>query len=388
MKYEIPSKLKKLRESATLKAAEKARALRAKGIKVISLDVGEPDFPTPLPIIEEAYKALKEGYTHYGPSQGLPELREVLSDKVKSEKGIDVRPSSFIITPGSKQSIYYSLIALLEEGDEVLIPTPAWPSYMEMVKLVGGVPIEVKTNSSFSPSIDELEKHTTSRTKALIINYPNNPTGSVYDRRKLEELATFVKEKNLWVISDEIYEKLTYEGEFISFATLEGMDDRTITVNGFSKTYAMTGWRIGYAYGPEEVIKMMVKVQQHTATCVPAFVQKAAIAALTRCDDYVKEMVSEFKKRRDFIFEGFKKLGFKLEKPKGAFYLFPDVRGIYRDPPNFNDFLLDKAAVSVTPGAGFGVGYEPYVRVSYANSLENIREGLERIEKALSESSN
>jgi aspartate aminotransferase len=387
IEYSPPSKLRRLKESATIKAAEKARELKAKGIKVISLDVGEPDFPTPEPIIEEAYKALKEGYTHYSPSQGIPELRKAIADKIRDEKGLEIDPGQVIITPGAKQSIFYALTALLDEGDEVLIPKPAWPSYFEMLKLIGGTGVEVKTDQNFLPDVEELEKYVSDRTKAIILNYPNNPTGAVYDENILNRLANFVKERGLWVVSDEIYEKLTYEGSFTSFASLPDMESHTITVNGFSKAYAMTGWRLGYAYGPRHIIKMMVKVQQHTATCAPSFIQRAAITALNKCDQYVKEMVNEFKKRRDLIVEGLRRIGFRLEKPRGAFYVFPSVEGLYDNPAGFNEFLLDKAAVSVTPGVGFGQGYESFVRISYANSLENIKEALERIGKALASSS-
>lgn len=383
IEYSPPSKLRRLKESATIKAAEKARELKAKGIKVISLDVGEPDFPTPKPIIEEAYNALKEGYTHYSPSQGIPELRRAIADKIREEKGLELDSGQVIVTPGAKQSIFYALMALLDEGDEVLIPKPAWPSYFEMLKLIGGTGVGVKTDQKFLLSVEELEKYVSNKTKAIILNHPNNPTGAVYDKHILNQLATFVKERGLWVISDEIYEKLTYEDGFTSFASLPDMESNTITVNGFSKAYAMTGWRLGYAYGPKHVIKMMVKVQQHTATCAPSFIQRAAITALNKCDRYVKEMVDEFKKRRDFIVEGLKRIGFRLEKPGGAFYVFPSVEGLYENPTGFNEFLLDKAAVSVTPGAGFGQGYESFIRISYANSIENIKDALERIEKAL-----
>lgn len=383
MDYIPPSRIKKLKESATIKAAEKARELEAKGVKVIHLDVGEPDFSTPKPVIDAAYKAMKEGYTHYASSQGLPELREAISDHVAKRFGVQVSENEILVTPGAKQSIFYALSALLDEGDEVLIPTPAWVSYMEMTKLAGGVPVEVGTKANFFPDLDGLRSKLTKRTKVLMLNYPNNPTGAVYDEEILKELADFVEANDLWVISDEIYERLTYRGMFISFASIDGMQGRTITVNGFSKAYAMTGWRLGYAYGPEPVIKAMVKLQQHTATCVPPFAQKAAVVALTECESFIEAMVREFKERRDLMVEGLKRLGIKVTEPHGAFYVFPDVSDVYSEPQKFAEFLLEKAAVSVTPGAAFGSGYEAHVRVSYANSKENIREALERMERVL-----
>ncbi len=383
MDYVPPPRIRKLKESATIKAAEKARELEAKGVKVIHLDVGEPDFDTPRPVVEAAYRAMKEGHTHYAPSRGLAELRSAISEYAARRFGVHADPKEVLITPGAKQSVFYALSALLDENDEVLIPTPAWVSYMEMVKLAGGVPVEVETTKEFLPDIEALRSKISKRTKVIILNYPNNPTGAVYTGKMLKQIADLVEAEGLWVISDEIYERMTYEGSFISFASINGMYERTITVNGFSKAYAMTGWRIGYAYGPAQIINVMVKLQQHTATCVPPFTQKAALVALDECEDYVSAMVKEFKERRDIITKGLKKLGMKVSEPQGAFYVFPEVSGVYNKPSEFAEFLLDKAAVSVTPGAGFGAGYESYVRVSYANSKENIEEALERVERAL-----
>lgn len=383
MKYVPPSRIERLKESATIKASERAKELEARGVEVIHLDVGEPDFNTPSPIIEAAYRAMKEGHTHYTSSQGMPELREAISNYIAKRFKAQVSKNEILVTPGAKQAIFYALSALLEEGDEVLIPTPAWVSYMEMVKLAGGVPVEVESDANFLPDLEALRSKVTKRTKLLILNYPNNPSGAVYDRKTLKGLADFVEANGLWVISDEIYERLVYEGEFISFASIDGMQDRTITINGFSKAYAMTGWRLGYAYGPEPVIKTMVKLQQHTATCVPPFIQKAAVVALTECEDFVEAMVREFKERRDLVVEGLEKLGMKVVKPSGAFYVFPDVSEVYNEPQNFAEFLLERAAVSVTPGMAFGSGYEAYVRISYANSKEKIKKALDRIGSVL-----
>ncbi|MBC7091837.1 MAG: pyridoxal phosphate-dependent aminotransferase [Nitrososphaeria archaeon] len=381
--YTPPKRLSKIGESATLKAAEKARELRAKGVDVISLDVGEPDFPTPKPIIEAAYRALNDGLTKYSQSQGLIELRETISDNLRRLYGIEYLPNEIIITPGAKMGVFYALTAILDEGDEVIIPTPAWPSYFDITKFAGGNPVEVRTGENFELLPDIIDSLVTEKTKALLLNYPNNPTGVLYDRRDLERLAEVVERRNLLVISDEIYCRLVYDGEFIPFSKISEMRDRTITVNGFSKAYSMTGWRLGYIYGPKNIIKEILKVQQQTATHPPTFIQKAAVTALNDCENYVKEMVKEFKFRRDIVYKGLKEMGFKVQKANGAFYFFPNAEDVYSEPEKFSEHLLEKAAVNTTPGTGFGKGYEKYFRISYATSREKIEEAILRMKRFL-----
>jgi len=383
--YIPPRRLLKVGESATLKAAEKARELRSKGVDVIGLDVGEPDFPTPKPIIDSAYSALIEGLTKYSQSQGLPELREAISDSLRKLYGLDYLPNEIIITPGAKMGVFYALTALLDEGDEVIVPTPAWPSYFDITRFAGGSPVEVRTGDGFEPLPNAIEEMVTERTKAILLNYPNNPTGMLYDRKTLEEIAGIVERRGLWVISDEIYCRLTYEGEFIPFSRVKGMRDRTVTVNGFSKAYAMTGWRLGYIFGPKDVVNGILKVQQQTATHPPTFIQKAAVTALRECERYVEDMVKEFKIRRDIVYDGLERMGFKVRRPHGAFYFFPNAEDVYGEPEKFSERLLEKAAVNTTPGAGFGRGYEKHFRISYATSREKIEEALSRMEKFLEE---
>jgi aspartate aminotransferase len=372
-----------LKESGTLKAMIKAKELQAKGMKVIQLDVGEPDFPTPINIIKAAEKAMEEGFTHYTPSLGIPELREAIANKLREENKIDVSKDNIIVTPGSKQAIFYAVMALIDEGDEVIIPTPAWSSYMEIVTLAGGKVKEVPTNNDFSLNIEKIKEVITKRTKLIIINSPNNPTGHVMDIKEIKALCDIVLDSNLFVLSDEIYEKLVYEGKHISIASLPNMEERTITINGFSKTYAMTGWRLGYAVAPKNIISAMNKIQQHTATCVTSFAQIAAIEAL-KPHTPIAPMIEEFKRRRDYICKALEKLSFKFVKPKGAFYVFPEIPIDNMNSNEFCDILLEKYGVSVTPGTAFG-NYDKHIRISYANSIENIEEAMKRIEMFINE---
>lgn len=379
---ELSSRLNRVKESGTFKIIDKVRALQAQGRRIIQLDVGEPDFNTPSQIIEAAHSAMLSGYTHYTPSMGLPELRDAIVQKLKAENGLDYRREEVIITPGSKQALFYAIMALVDDGDEVIVPTPAWPSYMEMVSLAGGSCVEVKPSSGFKPDIDAIRGSITSKTKAIMINSPNNPTGYVCDRRELSALAEIADEAGIVVISDEIYEKILYEGEAPSIASLARPDAKIITINGFSKTYAMTGWRIGYAAGPREIIAAMNKMQQHSASCAASFVQKAAAEAL-RNDSGVSEMIKEFKRRRDFMCDTLLKLGhFKLEKPRGAFYLFPDISETGMKSEELCNLLLEKGGVSTTPGEVFG-GYSSNIRISYANSMENLEDAVSKIGEVL-----
>lgn len=378
----LSGRMLNLKESGTLKILDKVKSLQSKGVDVIQLDVGEPDFDTPRNIVEAAYRAMLDGFTHYTPSAGIPELRDAVAEKLRSENGLDVKRENVLITPGSKQALFYAVMALVDEGDEVIVPTPAWPSYIEMVTVAGGTVREIPPKDGFSPDVEGIRSAVNERTKLMILNSPNNPTGYVYTKEELRALAEIASDSRIYVLSDEIYEKLLYEGEFRSFGSFPGVEDLVITVNGFSKTYAMTGWRIGYAAGPKDLIAAMNKLQQHSASCPASFVQKAALAALSP-ETPIKPMIEEFRRRRDFLCGALNRIGaFRMEKPKGAFYLFPEIAMDGIDSVQMCNLLLEEAHVSTTPGEAFG-GFSRNIRISYANSMEKLEEAVSRIEGAL-----
>lgn len=376
MKYSPPKRLFELEESATLKASEKANEMISKGIKVYKLDVGEPDFSTPKKIIDAAYQAMLNGLTHYAPSAGIPQLRRAIGEVY----GVD--QSYVIATPGSKQAIFYALYSILNPGDEVIILNPAWPSYKQVVKLAGGNPVEVNTDEGFYPNVDSIKKRISERTRAIIVNSPNNPTGAVYSDSVVKELSDLALQHNIFVISDEIYEKLVYEDSFVSFSKYIKYEEGLILINGFSKSYAMTGWRLGFAVADPSIIKQMAKIQGHTATSPATFVQAAAVTALKECKDDVEAMVKEFSERRKIVIEMLDKKGISYVKPKGAFYFFINLRRFIKDQDPA-EYLLEKANVSVTSGAAFGESYSGYIRISYATSRENIINGMNSIFKAI-----
>ena len=377
MKYEPPSRLFELEESATLRASEMANSMIASGLKVYKLDVGEPDFKTPQKIIDAAYSAMNKGMTHYAPSLGVMDLRNAIASKY------NVKPENVIVTPGTKQGIFYALYSILNPGDEVIIINPAWPSYKQIVRMTGGVPKEVDADERFIPKMDEIERAIGNRTRAIIVNSPNNPTGAVYSRSTIEEIAKLAKDNRLWIISDEIYDRLVYEGKHVSFLDVMGVEDGLILFNGFSKAYAMTGWRLGYAIALPEVIKQMAKIQGHTATSPVTFAQIAAVTALRECEEDVKSMVAEFGKRRNVVISMLKQKGIKFNVPSGAFYFFVDLGKYIGNGVDPASYLLEKAHVSTTSGAAFGEKYPTFIRISYAASLETIENGLNSIFDAL-----
>ncbi|MCL4343757.1 MAG: pyridoxal phosphate-dependent aminotransferase [Nitrososphaerota archaeon] len=377
MEFNPPERLFELEESATLKASEKANAMIASGIKVYKLDVGEPDFKTPKKIIEAAYSAMNNGMTHYAPSLGVAQFRQAISSKYS------VKPENVIATPGSKQGIYYALFSILNPGDEVIIINPAWPSYKQIVKLVGGVPREVNANEQFIPDIDEVESAVGNKTKAILVNSPNNPTGAVYSKSTIRGIAEIAHDHNLWVISDEIYDRMVYDTEYVSFLNVMGIEDGLILLNGFSKAYAMTGWRLGYTIGTKEVVKQMAKIQGHTATSPVTFAQIAAITAINECEDDVKAMVSEFGRRRAKVISMLNQKGLKFTVPSGAFYFFIDLGRYIGKGVDPASYLLENAHVSTTSGAAFGDKYPAFVRISYATSNETIENGFGKIFETL-----
>lgn len=376
-----------VKESATLKMGKLAKELRAQGKPVVDFTLGEPDFDTPSHICEAAKRALDEGRTHYTQAAGIPELRGEIAARLGEEYGLDVRADDVLVTPGAKHAIYEAFMATLDAGDAVILVEPAWVSYAAAAQLASGEVVWTKRFADRGEKVtyECLEKVFTPKAKLIVINSPNNPVGYVLSKKELEEVAEFAKDKDLLVLSDEIYSKIIYGREHICFATLEGMAERTILVDGFSKTYAMTGWRIGYAVAPPEILNAMLKVQQHSVTCATSFAQFGALAALRdeRSRESLREMVAEFRRRRDLIVEGLQKLGLHCERPEGAFYVFVNVETAGMDGMTFAEKSLGELYVATTPGSAFGPSCSGYVRFSYATSTESIKEGLQRLGRML-----
>ncbi|MEM3085985.1 MAG: pyridoxal phosphate-dependent aminotransferase [Halobacteria archaeon] len=358
-------------ESATLRASDRAARLRKEGRRVFAFTLGEPDFPTPAPIRQAAARAAARGETHYTPSAGIPELREAVARKLRRENRVPAEAGNVVVTSGAKQAIYEACQALIEPGDEVLLIDPAWVTLAACVKMAGGRVVWCR-------DLGEAAARAGPGTKLLILNSPNNPSGAVLSRKEIGEAADLARDRDLWVLSDEIYEKIVYGKPHVSIASLPGMAERTVVVNGFSKSYAMTGWRIGWAVAPPEVANVMLKVQQHTVTCAPSIAQHGALAALKMPASAVAKMVREFRARRDILVEGLRDLGFAVEPPAGTFYLWLGVasRG---GGAAFAEKILEEAGVAVTPGDDFGPSGKDYVRFSYACGRETIREALERL---------
>ncbi|WP_297506859.1 pyridoxal phosphate-dependent aminotransferase [Thermococcus sp.] len=358
---------------------------------VISLGIGEPDFVTPAHIREYAKEALDKGMTHYGPNAGLPMLRRAVAEKLREQNGIEVDPmSEVMILVGANQAFLMGMATFLKDGEEVLIPSPMFVSYAPAVVLAGGKPVEVPTyeENDFRLSVDDLEKHVTGKTRALIINTPNNPTGAVLTKKDLEEIADFAVEHDLIVLSDEVYEHFVYDGaKNHSIASLDGMFERTITINGFSKTFAMTGWRLGFVAAPAWIIEKMTRFQMYNATCPVTFVQYAAAKALRdpRSWEAVEEMRREYDRRRKLVWKRLNEMGLPTVKPKGAFYIFPRIRDTGLTDHQFSELMLNEARVAVVPGSAFGKAGEGYIRISYATAYEKLEEAMDRMEKVLRE---
>jgi len=397
MKNIISKSVANISPSATEETSFLANTLKRQGIDIISFAQGEPDFDTPENIKEAAILAIKEGFTKYTDVPGIPDLRKAVAEKFKEENGIDYDPDQIIITNGGKQALYEVFRTICEEGDQVLIPTPCYVSYAEQIKLTGAEPVFFKTKeeNNFRPTIEEVSKNYNPNIKAFIINSPNNPTGSVFETEQLKKIVTFLMERGAYIITDEVYEHLIYDSKkHISVASLgEKEKEMSITVNSVSKTYAMTGWRVGYAAGPKEIIKAMIDLQGHATGNVNSIAQKATIEALTGTQEPVKNMVKEYAKRRKYMIDRLNQIeGIKCQYPDGAFYAYPNVSGLfgkkYDNSVINNDmdvakYFLNKAHVAVVPGIAFN--YPGYVRFVFAKSLEEIKEGLDRIETAIKE---
>ena len=394
---ELSRKHSDITASLTLEIDAKAKKMKAQGIDVIGFGAGEPDFDTPSFIIEAAKEALDKGYTKYTPSSGIIELKEAICEKLKRDNNLDYEPNEILISNGAKHSLYNIFQAILNPGDEVIIPSPYWVSYPEMVKMADGVPVFVNTldEHGFRIDIEHLERIITDKTKALIINSPNNPCGCVYDREQLEAIAKLAVEQDFFVVSDEIYDELLYDGaEHISIASLNPeIKERTLLVNGMSKAYAMTGWRIGYAAGNKEIIRVMSNIQSHSTSNPNSIAQYASLAALKGPKDIIKEMVCTFDERRKFMVNRINSIDMiSCTRPQGAFYVMLNIKNvigrtyngrIIKGSLDFTDALLEAQKVAVVPGVAFGA--DGYVRLSYATSKENIEKGLNRIEKFIKE---
>ncbi|WP_371493601.1 pyridoxal phosphate-dependent aminotransferase [Kitasatospora sp. NBC_00374] len=388
MKNRTAARFSGIEKSATFAVVDTVRALRAQGVHVLDLGSGEPSFDTSAHITAEASKALLGGFTHYTPSRGLPELLEAIAGKLARDNAVVVDPATdIIVTPSAKHALYISMMSVLDPGDEVIIPTPSWVSYQSMARLAGARPVAARLSAQdgFRLSRALLERYVTERTKALLINTPNNPTGRALTRQEAFEVAEFAAEHDLLVITDEIYEKVLYGAEHLSLASLPAAAGRTLVVNGFSKGYAMTGWRLGYVAGPGDVIGEMVKVQEHSVGCAGSFVQRGGLAALTGAQDFIREMVDEYAVRREVIVAGLNALpGVSCELPEGALYAFPDISATgLGTSAQFAAWLLEEAGVAVTPGSAFGPGGEGHVRLSFATSRDVIEAALERMATAL-----
>ncbi len=391
----LAKRIKNITPSATSELLGKVADMRANGEDIIAFSAGEPDLQTPQKIIDACIDALAKGKTKYTTVTGILELRKEICKKLQKDNHLVYTPDQICVSTGAKQALYNAIMSICDAGDEIIIPTPCWVSYVEMVNLAQGIPILVSTKEDYSLDIEAIKDQISEKTKAIIINTPNNPTGACYDEASLKALAELAAERNLYVIADEIYEKLVYDGNrHISIAGFsEEIYERTIIINGFSKSHSMTGWRIGYTAAPKEIARGIASFQGHVTSNSTSFVQWAAIEALRECDDSVEQMKKEFLKRRDYLYDRLCSIpGVACVKPGGAFYLMPDISGYFgkkngnteiRTSVDFCDYVLEKAKVAVVPGAAFGMPNT--VRFAYTESLERLREGAERFEKALRE---
>src|SRR3954452_23538682 len=360
----------------------KARALEAKGHDIVHLEIGEPDFDTPHNIIDAGADALRKGFTHYGPSAGLPQLREGIAQYVGETPQIDVTPEEVVVVPGGKPIIFFSILALCDKGDEVVYPNPGFPIYESMIDYVGAkaVPIRLREELEFRLDVDELAGMINDRTKLIILNSPQNPTGGVLEKKDIDDIARAIGDRNVMVLSDEIYSRLIFEGEHHSIMSIDGMKERCILLDGFSKTYAMTGWRMGYGVMRSDLAAHTPRLMTNSNSCTASFTQMAGIEALRGPQESVEAMCAEFKKRRDVMVAGLNNIGgFSCRLPKGAFYVFPNIKATGWPSKKLADALLDDAGVAGLSGTAFGDFGEGYLRFSVANSIENIEKALERV---------
>ena len=380
----LAQRMSRLGTESAFEVLARARRLEAEGMDVIHLEIGEPDFNSPANVVDAGSDALRNGFTHYNPSPGFMELRDRIAEEVSSTRGISVTGDNVVVTPGGKPIMFFVIMALVDEGDEVLYPNPGFPIYESMIEFIGGVavPMQLHESMGFNLDVDQVAESITERTKLMIVNSPNNPCGSIVPEGDLERLAGLAKEHDIVVLSDEIYSRFLYEGEHHSISSYSAMRDRTIILDGFSKTYAMTGWRIGYGTMPVELVEPISRLVTNSVSCTASFTQMAALEALNGPQDATRQMVSEFKRRRDIIVHGLNGIpGIRCPMPLGAFYVFPSVEETGMGSRQFADSLLAEAGVACLAGESFGRYGEGYVRFSFANSIENIETALQRIDK-------
>src|ERR1700716_1129929 len=384
-KLRLAKRMARLGTETAFEVLVKARALEAKGRDIVHLEIGEPDFDTPENIIAAATDALHKGFTHYGPSAGLPQLRETIAQYVSETRRVNATPEEVVVVPGGKPIIFFTILALVEEGDEVIYPNPGFPIYESMIKYVGGraVPIRLREERDFSLDIDELAALINDRTRLIILNSPQNPTGGVLDRREIEQIARAIGDRNILVLSDEIYSRLVFDGgEHFSIMSVPGMQERTLLLDGFSKTYAMTGWRMGYGVMRPDLSAQITRLMTNSNSCTASFTQVAGIEAIRGDQTSVDRMREEFQRRRDVFVAGLNKIkGFSCRMPRGAFYVFPNITSTGRRSKPLADALLEQAGVAALSGTAFGKFGEGYLRFSVANSLENLEQALERIDQ-------
>jgi aspartate/methionine/tyrosine aminotransferase len=383
---DVAERMGRLGTETAFEVLARARALERQGKSVVHLEIGEPDFDTPVHIREAAKRALDAGATHYGPSAGLPELREAIARHIEKTRGIPVAADEVVVTPGAKPIMFFAILALVNRGDEVVYPNPGFPIYESVVNFVGGVPVPIPLleETGFGFDLRELERRVSKKTKLLIINSPENPTGGVLAPADVGRIAELARHYRVPVLSDEIYRRFLYEGEFASIASLPGMKPQTIILDGFSKSYAMTGWRLGFGVMPAPLAEHMTRLMTNSVSCTASFIQHAGVAALAGDDAPVQAMVEEFRRRRDLIVDGLNRIpGVSCARPRGAFYVFPNVKSFGRPSKEIASHLLDEAGVALLGGTAFGQFGEGYLRLSYAAAPAVIREALDRMARGL-----
>lgn len=381
----LAARMGRLGTETAFEVLVRAKALEAQGRDIIHLEIGEPDFDTPASVSEAGAKAIADGWTHYGPSSGHPDLRQVIADYINRSRGTSYGPANVVVTPGGKPIMFFLILALLEDGDDAIFPDPGFPIYRSMIDFVGAnaIPLPIREENTFRLDVKELESLITPHTKFLIINSPANPTGGVLTKSDLEAIARLAVQHDLFVLADEIYSEILYDGEHHSIATFPGMEERTAILDGFSKTYAMTGWRLGYGLMPEWLAEHVSRLMVNSVSCTASLVQRAGLEALSGPQDAVVDMVAAFRKRRDLMVEGLNAIpGITCQTPAGAFYVFPNITGTGTSSKAFADMLLDEFGVAAIAGTSFGDQGEGYLRLSYANSDENLVKALERIDAA------
>ena len=380
----LAERMSRLGTETAFEVLNKARALERQGKHIIHLEIGEPDFDTPKNIVDAGVDALHKGWTHYGPSAGLPELRQAIADEISRTRGVEVKSEEVVVVPGGKPIIFFSILALVDPGDEVIYPNPGFPIYESMINYIGGraVPIQLHEEKDFGLDVGELSALISDRTKLIIINSPQNPTGGVLSKKDIRDIANAIGDRNIMVLSDEIYSRLIFEGEHYSIMSVPGFKDRTILLDGFSKTYAMTGWRMGYGVMRPDLAAHVTRLMTNSNSCTASFTQVAGIEAVRGDQSSVDNMRDEFRRRRDAFVAGLNRIkGFSCRMPKGAFYVFPNITRTGWKSKKLADALLDEAGVACLSGTAFGEYGEGYLRFSVANSLENLNIALDRIQQ-------